>query len=191
VASNPITKATAEEYLALDRAAEFRSEFLDGEIVAMSGGSPRHSKLQVNLTVEVETALRGTPCQAFSADLRVRVSPRMYTYPDLTVVCGELILADDRKDTLLNPKVIIEVLSPSSEHYDRGVKLRRYREIESLTDYLLVDQDQVRIEQFTRGDARTWTLRDYQNASEILRIESIGLSLPIARIYQRIEFPSE
>jgi Uma2 family endonuclease len=191
VASNPITKVTAEEYLALDRAAEFRSEFIDGEIIAMSGGSQRHSKLQINLALEVETALRGTPCQAFSADLRVRVSTRMYAYPDLTVVCGDLMLADGRQDILLNPKIIFEVLSPSTEYYDRGVKFRRYREVESLTDYILVDQDQARIEQFTRGDAHTWTFRDYQDASETLLIESIGVSLPIARIYERIEFPSE
>jgi len=191
MASNAVTKVTEEQYLAIDRAAEFRSEFLDGEIIAMSGGSPRHSKLQINLALEVETALRGTPCQAFSSDLRVRVSPRMYTYPDLTVVCGEPLVADDRQDILLNPKVIFEVLSPSTEYYDRGVKFRRYREIKSLTDYILVDQDQARIEQFTRGEAHTWTFRDYQDASEILLIESIGVSLPIARIYERIEFPSE
>jgi Uma2 family endonuclease len=191
VASSPITKVTAEEYLALDRAAGFRSELIDGEIIAMSGGSSRHSKLQINLALEVESALRGTPCQAFSADLRVRVSPRMYTYPDLTVVCGKPLLADDRQDILLNPKVIFEVLSPSTEHYDRGLKFRSYREINSLTDYILVDQDQARIEQFTRGDAHTWTFRDYQDASELLLIESIGISVPIARIYERIEFPSE
>ncbi len=134
MASGPITKVTAEEYLALDRAAEFRSEFLDGEMIAMSGGSARHSKLQINLALEVETALRGTPCQAFSSDLRVRVSSRMYTHPDLTVVCGDLMLDDERQDSLLNPKVIFEVLSPSTEYYDRGLKFRRYREIESLTD---------------------------------------------------------
>jgi Uma2 family endonuclease len=109
----------------------------------------------------------------------------MYTYPDLTVVCGKLLLADDSQDILLNPKVIFEVLSPSTEYYDRGVKFRRYREIESLTDYILVDQDQARIEQFTRGQSHTWTFRDYQDASEILVIESIGVSLPIARIYER------
>jgi len=191
VASSPLTKVTAEEYLALDRAAEFRSEFIDGEIIAMSGGSARHSKLQVNLTLELETALRGTPCQTFSADLRVRVSPRMYTYPDLTVVCGKLLLADDKQDILVNPKVIFEVLSPSTEYYDRGLKFRRYREIASLTDYILVDQDQTQIEQFTRGNAHTWTLRDYQDASETLLIESIGVSIPIARLYEQIEFRSE
>jgi Uma2 family endonuclease len=191
VASNPITKVTAEEYLVLDRAAEFRSEFIDGEIIAMSGGSVRHSRLQINLGAEIHGALRGSPCQAFSSDLRVRVSSRMYAYPDLTVVCGELMLADERQDILLNPKIIFEVLSPSTEYYDWGVKFRRYREIESLTDYILVDQDQPRIEQFTRGDAHTWTFRDYQDASEIFRIESIGVSLPIARIYEGIDFPSE
>lgn len=101
------------------------------------------------------------------------------------------MLADERQDILLNPKIIFEVLSPSTEYYDWGVKFRRYREIESLTDYILVDQDQPRIEQFTRGDAHTWTFRDYQDASEIFRIESIGVSLPIARIYEGIDFPSE
>lgn len=191
MASSPITKVTAEEYLALDRAAEFRSEFIDGEIVAMSGGSLRHSALKINLAGEVRDALRGTPCRAFDSDLRVRVSPRMYTYPDLTVVCGKPMIADERQDILLNPKVIFEVLSPSTEFYDRGVKFRHYREIESLSDYILVDQDQARIEQFTRGDAHTWTFHDYKDASEMLRIESIGVSIPISHIYERVEFPSE
>jgi Uma2 family endonuclease len=191
MASSPVTKVSAEEYLALDRAAEFRSEFLDGEIIAMSGGSARHSKLQVNLTLEIETALRGTPCQTFSADLRVRVSPRMYTYPDLTVVCGKPALADERQDILLNPTVIVEVLSPSTEHYDRGVKFQCYRGIESLRDYILVAQDQIRIEQYTRGEANTWTLRDYHDIRETLLIESVRVSLPLASIYERIEFPGQ
>jgi Uma2 family endonuclease len=191
VASSPITKVTAEEYLALDRAAEFRSEFFDGDIVAMSGGSMRHSGLKINLAGEVRDALRGTQCRAFDSDLRVRVSPRMYTYPDLTVVCGKPMLADERQDILLNPKVIFEVLSPSTEFYDRVVKFRHYREIESLTDYVLLDQEQARIEQFTRGDAHVWTFHDYKAATETLLIESIGVSIPIARIYDGLEFPSE
>jgi len=184
-------KVTEEQYLAFDRAAEFRHEFLDGEIVAMSGGSPNHSGLKVNLVTEVATALRGSPCRAFDSDLRVRVSSSMYVYPDLTVVCGKLLLADPRRDVLLNPKVIFEVLSPSTEHFDRGIKLRRYREIESLTDYILVDQDQIRIEQYTRGEANTWTLHDYQRAEDVLQIASVGISLPFATIYDRIEFPAE
>lgn len=191
VASHPITKVSAEEYLAIDRAAECRSEFLDGEIIAMSGGSLRHSRLQINLAVVVEAALRGSSCQSFSADLRVRVSPRMYAYPDLTVVCGEPVLADERQDILLNPRVIIEVLSPSTENYDRGIKFRRYWGIESLTDYILVAQDQILIEQYSRQDAHTWTLRDYDTAADTLRIESIGISLPLAAIYDRIELTPE
>jgi Uma2 family endonuclease len=182
---------TAEEYLALDRAAELRSEFLDGEIIAMSGGSVRHSRLQMNLGFQIRTALKGTDCEAFSSDLRVRVSSRMYTYPDLSVVYGKLMLADGRQDVLLNPTVVLEVLSPSTEYYDHGVKFQRYREVESLQDYILVDQDQIRIEQFTRGDANTWTLRDYLRAEDVLRIASIGVSLPLAAIYERIEFPAE
>ena len=191
VASSPITKVTAEEYLALDRAAEFRSELLDGEIVAMSGGSMRHSRLKINLAMEAGAALRGGPCCAFDSDLRVRVSSRTYVYPDLAVVCGKPKSADDREDILLNPTVIFEVLSPSTEYYDRGVKSRRYREIESLTDYILIDQNQARIEQFTRGNAPAWTLRDYRDASEILLIESLGVSVPIARIYEGIELSPE
>jgi Uma2 family endonuclease len=191
MASSPITKVTAEEYLALDRAAEFRSEFLDGEIIAMSGGSPRHSELKINLVAEVHAALRGTSCRAFDSDLRVRVSSRMYTYPDLTVVCGKLMLADERRDMLLNPTAIFEVLSPSTEYYDRIVKFQHYRGIESLQDYILVAQDQIRIEQYTRGDANTWTIHDYLHAGDVLRIASIGVSLPLAAIYERIEFSAE
>jgi len=191
MASNAVTKVTEEQYLAMDRAAEFRSEFLDGEIIAMSGGSVRHSRLKLNLGGEFRTALRGTSCEAFDSDVRVRVSARTYTYPDLTVVCGKLMLADERQDVVLNPKVIFEVLSPSTEHFDRGIKLRRYREIESLTDYILVAQDQIRIEQYTRGDANTWTLHDYQRAEDVLQIPSIGVSVPLVAIYERIEFPAE
>jgi Uma2 family endonuclease len=191
MASGPITKVSAEEYLALDRAAEFRSELLDGEMVAMSGGSLRHSELKINLAVSVHAAFRGSGCRVFDSDLRVRVSSRMYTYPDLTVVCGKPKLADERQDIVVNPTIIFEVLSPSTERYDRGIKFRRYREIESLTDYILVDQDQVRIEQYTRGEASTWTFRDYPAASETLRIESIGVSIPLAGIYEGIEFTPE
>jgi Uma2 family endonuclease len=191
MASNPITKVTAEEYLALDRAAEFRSEFLDGELIAMSGGSSRHSRLKIRLASSVYGALRGTSCEAFDSDFRVRVSPRMYTYPDLAVVCGKPLYADQREDILLNPTVIFEVLSPSTEYYDRIVKFQHYRGIESLQDYILVAQDQIRVEQFTRGGENTWTLREYLQAEDLLKIASIGVSVSLAAIYERIEFPPE
>jgi len=191
MASNPVTKVTEEEYLTIDRAAEVRSEFFDGEMFAMSGGSMRHARLQANITGELHATLRGSDCQAFTSDFRVRVSPgRMYAYPDVTVVCGKPLLVDERQDILVNPAVIFEVLSPSTEYYDLGVKFRRYRAIESLKDYILVNQDEIRIEQYTRGDANTWTLRDYQRPEEELRIDSIGVSLALGRIYDRIELPN-
>jgi Uma2 family endonuclease len=191
MASNPVTKVTEEEYLAIDRAAEVRSEFFDGEMFAMSGGSMRHAQLQANLHGELYIALRGSDSQAFTSDFRVRVSPgSMYAYPDITVVCGRPLLADEHQDILVNPTVIIEVLSPSTEYYDRGVKFQRYRAIETLKDYILVNQDEIRIEQYTRRDANTWTLRDYQRPEEELRIDLIGISLPLDRIYDRIELPN-
>jgi len=187
MASNPVTKVTEEEYLAIDRAAEMRSEFLEGEMIAMSGASMRHNRLQTNILGELYIALRGGHCHPFGSDFRVRVSPgRMYAYPDVIVVCGKAQLADDRQDILLNPTVIFEVLSPSTERYDRGVKSQYYRAIESLTDYILVDQDQVRIEQFTRSGT-TWTLRDYQQLEDQLSIDSIKVSLPLGLIYDGTE----
>lgn len=116
MASLPITKVSPEVYLRLDRAAELRSEYYSGEINAMSGGSARHSTVKVNLTRGLSAALRGGPCQVFNSDLRVRVSSRTYAYPDLTIVCGEPKFWDERQDVLLNPKVIFELLSPSTEH---------------------------------------------------------------------------
>jgi Uma2 family endonuclease len=187
MASSPVTKVTEERYLEIDRAAEVRSEFLDGEMWAMSGASLRHARLQGNIYASLRDILRGKDCEPFTSDLRVRVlSGRMYAYPDVTVVCGKLQLADERQDILLNPSVIFEVLSRSTENYDRGVKFRHYRSIESLRDYILVDQDQARIEQFTRG-GDTWTLRDYQGLDQELKIDSIGVSLPLSRIYQGLE----
>ena len=191
MASNPVTKVTEEQYLEMDRAAEIRSEFLDGEMIAMSGGSMRHAQLQANLIGEFFAALRGADCRVYGSDFRVRVSKtRMYAYPDVSVVCGKPLLADEHQDILLNPKVIFEVLSPSTEKHDRGLKFRHYRTIDSLTDYVLVDQDQVRIEQYSREADSTWTLHDYQKADEGLKIASISVSLPLSRIYDRVELPA-
>jgi len=185
-----LTRISEDEYLAIDRAAEFRSEFLDGEMIAMSGGSIRHAQLQANLLGELFAAIRGSDCRMYTSDFRVRVSKtRMYAYPDASVVCGKPVLADERQDILLNPAVIFEILSPSTEKYDRGVKFQNYRTIDSLMDYILVAQDAVRVEHYTRGDDNTWTLRDHQTLEEELKIVSIGVSLPLSRIYDRVELP--
>jgi Uma2 family endonuclease len=189
MASHSITKLTEEQYLALDRAAEFKSEFVDGEMYAMSGGSMRHSELQSNIQGELFAALRNGDCRVHGPDFRIRVSGRMYTYPDISVVCGKPALADDHQDVLLNPVAIFEILSPSTETYDRGLKFKRYRSIASLQDYILVNQTEIRIEHYTRQANNLWILRDYQSLEEEMTISSIAVSLPLHRIYDRVEFP--
>lgn len=190
MASSPVSKLTEEQYLAIERAAEFKSEFLDGVMYAMSGGSPRHADLHGNVYAELRAMLRGSNCKAFNSDLRVRVSPRMYAYPDVSVVCGKPLLADDQKDVLLNPVVIFEVLSPSTELYDRGPKLQLYRTIPSLREYILVDQNKIRVEQYIRQDARTWTLLDHEGLDAELKMDSIGASLPLRLIYDGVDLES-
>src|ERR1700682_1958375 len=187
MASHSVTKLTEEQYLALERAAEFKSEYFDGEMFAMSGASMQHGRLQRNLISELSNELRDSECEAFGSDLRVRVSGRLYTYPDISVVCGKPLLADDQQDVLLNPVVIVEVLSPSTEKYDRGLKLQHYRTIATLQEYILVDQAEVRIEQYTRQENNLWTLRDYLSLDEQLTVSSIGVSLSMRRIYDRVE----
>src|SRR5436853_7901529 len=153
---------TVEEYLALEREAEERHEYLDGFIYAMAGESPNHGAICVNLVAQLHNQLRGTPCQVFSKDMKVRSGPipktryttkGLFSYPDLLIVCGELQFHDKHQDVLLNPTVIIEVLSPTTEAFDRGKKFRRYRmHIPTLTDYIVVSQDRPLIEHFARQD---------------------------------------
>ena len=190
MASHSLTKLTEEQYLAQERAAEFKSEYFDGEMFAMSGGSMRHSDLQSNLQGELYAALRGSECRVHGPDFRIRVSSRMYTYPDVSVVWRKPLLADKSQDALLNPTVIFEVLSPSTETYDRGLKFQHYRTIASLHDYIMVNQSEIRIEQYTRQENNLWVLRDYQSLDEELTIKSIDVSLPMRRIYDRVEFPA-
>ncbi len=189
MASHPVSKLTEEQYLAIERVAEFRSEFIDGEMFAMSGGTNRHGRIQRNLLVDLDLALEARTCEPFGSDNRVRVSSRAYVYPDVTVVCGEQQAFDEHDDILMNPVAIFEVLSPSTEKYDRGLKSRLYRSIDSLRDYVLVDQEQVRVEQYTRQADGTWTLRDYQSPDEELKIDSIGVAIPLQRIYRRVGIP--
>lgn len=189
MASHPVSKLTEEQYLALERTAEFKSEFLDGEMFAMSGASMRHVRIQQNLAVELHAALRGSGCEVLGSDIGIKVSSRAYLYADVTVVCGEPVMADDHDDNLTNPAVIFEVLSPSTEKYDRRLKFQRYRSLDSLKDYILVNQKEVRIEQFTRRPDGIWTLRDYQCPDEELKIDSIGVAIPVSRIYERVNIP--
>jgi len=178
---------TVEEYLALERQAEFKSEYIDGQIVAMSGGSFAHSRIGTDLVIALGNLLDRTRCEVLNSDMRVRVDPRLYTYPDATVICDEPELEDAEQDTLLNPAVIFEVLSPSTEAYDRGKKFRRYQRIPSLRQYVLVSQSQPTIEVFTRqGDF--WTYREASGLDASIFLESIDCTLALGEVYARVRF---
>ena len=188
----PKKKLTPQEYLVIERAADFKSEFFDGEMFAMAGTSKEHSRITVNLTIQFGNALKGRFCEPFSSDLRVKVSANgLYTYPDLTIVCGPVDVEDEQADVLLNPTLIIEVLSPGTERYDRGKKFDLYRELDSLKEYVLVSQDQYRVEQFLRGNGSEWGYRVAFKEDDIVEFPSVGCSIPLKDIYARVVFPPE
>jgi Uma2 family endonuclease len=182
-----IPRLTAAQYLALERRATIKSEFLDGRMVAMSGASREHNLIAMNLSREISTQLKDRPCEAYAGDMRVCVEGSgLYTYPDLSVVCGQPVFQDAQVDTLLNPRVVIEILSASTEAYDRGKKFAQYRRIGSLTDYVLVAQDEMRVEHYVRqGD--DWLLSEVCGPAGVLRIGSIGVAVPLAEVYARVE----
>jgi Uma2 family endonuclease len=181
---------TPAEYLERERGAETRSEYLNGYIYAMSGASLKHNRVVAGLAVTLGAQLRRKPCEPFFGDMRVKVSPTgLYTYPDIVVVCGEPWLEDQHFDTLLNPTVIIEVLSASTEAYDRGDKFAHYRALESLTDYLLVAQDKPRIEHYHRQADGRWLYFAAEGLEAGVEIATIGCTLSLAEVYERVGFP--
>lgn len=192
--------STVAEYLEFERQAEDRHEFVDGEIRAMAGESPWHSIINLNLIVEVGNQLKGKQCQAFSPNMKIRSgeqvdphSPKgLFSYADLTVVCGKPQFHDQFGDVLLNPKVIFEVLSPSTESFDRGDKFERYRNHnESLTDYVLVSQKKPLIEHFQRQPNGQWLMTEVRGMKGELHLASIDCRLKLAEVYDRVEFSSE
>jgi Uma2 family endonuclease len=190
MASEPKPRLTPEQYLEIERKAEFKSEYFNGEMFAMSGGTRRHSLIGGNIYSALHSQLRGKSCEVHGSDLRVLVHPSgLYTYPDVSVVCGPPLLLDDTEDTLLNPILIVEVLSPSTEAYDRGAKFRRYREIESLRGYLLASSASIGLDYFTPGPDGRWTLTAVDGPEETLSLEVIGCTLPVAEVYARVQFP--
>ena len=180
---------TATDYLALERQAETKSEYLNGRIYAMSGASEEHNTIVFNLARRIGNQLDKKPCRGYVNDMRVKVSPTgLYTYPDVVVVCGEPRFEDQHVDTLLNPTVIIEVLSDSTESYDRGEKFAHYRALPSLSDYLLVAQDQPRIEHYQRQPDGRWLYSATDGLDAQVEIATIGCVLPLAEVYERVDF---
>jgi Uma2 family endonuclease len=192
---------TVAEYLAFERSADERHEYLDGHLYAMAGESLRHAIICTNLVGTLQVQLRGTPCLLLSKDMKVRSSPLpqtprfqkgLFSYPDLVIVCGEPLFHDTHRDVLLNPKVIIEVLSPSTEAFDRGGKFLRYQTWNpTLTDYVLVSQEAPIIEHFIRRDDGSWLYYVHQGLEQQVSIASIGCALRLADVYDRIAFPTE
>jgi len=176
-------KHTFAEYIALEEASETKHELVDGEIFAMAHGTPEHGRLAMRLARLLGNALEGRPCEVFSSDVRVRVlATGLATYPDVSVVCGRIEIDPENRNTITNPIVLVEVLSDSTESYDRSTKLAHYRKIESLRDYLLVAQHEARIEHYRRNDDGTWTLRDV-SPPDLVRL-SIGVEVSVAEVYR-------
>lgn len=179
------------DYYRIENDATTKHEFWDGQILAMSGGSPVHAKIAMNIGACLWNRLRGKPCQPYTSDLRVRVSGHPRTvYPDVSIICGEIEKdPDDRSgNTVLNPRLVVEVVSPSTEAYDRGNKFAAYRLIPSLSEYVLVSQLEPRVETFLRQDDGTWSLASHSGVEVTAKLRSIGVEIPLEEIFAGIVF---
>ena len=177
---------TPQEYLAMEREAEYKSEYVSGEIFAMAGTSYKHTIIVANLLRELGGQLRGGPCRAVANDLRVSVQATgAYTYPDVVIICGQPQFGDEYLDTLLNPTVLMEVLSDSTEAFDRGGNAH-YRRLESLQEYILITQNLMRVEHFVR-DGERWVLSELNSLEDMLELASVSASVRLSDIYEDIE----
>jgi Uma2 family endonuclease len=192
---------TVEEYLKFERASEERYSYFDGEISLMAGESDRHGEISVNLTGEIRSQLKGKKCRVRSKDAKIQTGgfkldtkskKGVFSYPDLLVVCGEVEYHDKHQDIILNPKVIIEVLSDTTELFDRSVKFTRYKMFNpTLNDYILVSQDKPMVEHFIRQDDKSWKVFTYLGLEETFKIESIECELKLSEIYDRVSFKKD
>lgn len=183
---------TEKEYLALEAVSERKHEFYRGEIIAMAGASFRHELIITNSIRSVGNQLRGSPCLILGSDLRVKVaSVKGYFYPDIKIVCGTAQFNDDKPQSLLNPTVIIEVLSPTTANFDQGEKFRAYRQIESLQEYVLIAQDTPHIERHIRQPDGGWVMHEFDTLDASLELPSVGCTLSLAEVYERVTFEDE
>ncbi|MBX2998601.1 MAG: Uma2 family endonuclease [Caldilineaceae bacterium] len=181
---------TPEEYLAREAMAEARSEYSDGNTYAMVGASRAHNLITLNTASELHSLLRGRPCETYMSDMRVKVSQtRLYAYPDVVVVCGAPRFEQDQGENLLNPTVLIEVLSPSTEAYDRGGKFAHYRRLDSLREYILIAQDHVHVEHYERR-GQQWLLTEFSALDDSLSLPVLECQIALREIYARVGFPN-
>ena len=189
MASQPFPFLNAEQYLEIERAAEYKSEYWKGEMFAMAGATRPHNLIAGNTFGQIRGQLRGKPCETYTSDMRVLAAKiGFYAYPDVVILCGSPQFPEHRQDTLLNPTVVIEVLSPTTEAYDRGRKFERYRTIDSLRQYLLLAQDRAQADLFTRRAEGPWVLTSCSGREDFVDLESVGCRLSLAECYERVEF---
>ena len=180
---------STEEYLALEETADYKSEYIDGEIIPMAGGSTNHNQIAGNFYAELNFAFKRLDYRVFMSDVRLWIPQRrIYTYPDVMVVAGEPEYYDDRTDTITNPRVIIEVLSPSTKRYDSNKKFEAYRTIPTFEEYLLIDQTRIYIEHFSQTDNKQWLFRDYHPSVQEITLASVSFQISLADIYNKIKF---
>lgn len=182
---------TPEEYLALEEHSDIRHEFVSGEIFDMAGSSARHNDIVQNVNFALQSTLRQRtlPCRIYTTDLRLRIKKaNTYTYPDLMLICGKLEFDAGRQDVILNPTVIIEVLSPSTSNYDHTRKFAAYRQIPSLEEYIMIDQESVSVERFRRDQTKFWVLEALEAITDTLDLKSVDVEIPLSAIYAQIEF---
>jgi Uma2 family endonuclease len=183
-------KLTEAEYLALERRSEVKHELVDGTMVAMAGASPTHVLIVTNLVIALGNQLKDRECTVYASELRVKIQKSgRFTYPDVAVVCGRIELGTEQQDVLLNPRVLIEVLSDSTKNYDRGEKFEHYRSIPSFTEYLLVAQDRHYVEHHVRQRDGRWLLEETDSIADSVVLESIECRLELAEIYAKVRFP--
>ena len=182
-----ISGITPEQYLEQERKAEFKSEYVNGRVYAMAGCSKEHSTITLNIGSELRTQFKRRSCQVYTSEMRVKIEDTgKYTYPDVAAVCGNARFEDAHVDTLRNPTVLVEVLSPSTEAYDRGGKFAHYRRLRSLQEYVLVSQNQALIEKFTR-QGEQWVLTEYAGLEAVLDLTSVDCRIPLAEIYDKVD----
>jgi len=192
IESKPQPYYSPEEYLQLEEAAEFRSEYHDGKIIPMTGGTPNHNQIALNLGGAINFPTKGQPYRVNVNDLRLWIpSKRIYTYPDVMVVAGKLEFAEGRKDTITNAVMVAEVLSKSTANYDRGEKFKLLRSIPTLKEYILIDQYEMHVEQFCKTDDNKWVLSEYDGADAVLVLSSVPFEMSLGEMFDRVDFESE
>jgi Uma2 family endonuclease len=183
-----------EKYLEMERLSETRHEYAEGEIYAMAGGNRRHNGISANVIRLLGTGLLERDCTVYGSDMRIKIpAVEKYTYPDIVAVCGEETFEDEIEDTLLNPTLIVEVLSKSTEAYDRGAKFEYYQTIESFQEYILITQEPFRVEQFVRKESNVWTYFEFRKPDDVVKLNSIDCEISLRDIYHKIQprFPKE